>query len=132
MELQRLLLQMDQTERSLHQICLDPLQMDYQFTHITSSPHHSQANGEAERAVRTIKDLWKKDSDDNRALLAYSATPLEHGFLPTQLLMDRNLHTSLAQPTVKLDPKWSDLKAFRMTYEEERQRQAAHYNRRHC
>lgn len=104
---------------------------EYQFRHITGSPRYPQANGEAERAVRTIKDLWKKDNDFNRALLVYRATPLEHGFLPAQLLMGRNLRTSLPQPTAKLDPKWPDLQAFRKKDEEGRREQAEHYNRRH-
>ncbi|XP_068597753.1 sialin-like [Brachionichthys hirsutus] len=86
---------------------------EYQFTHVTSSPRYPQANGEAERAVRTIKDLWKKDNDFTRALLAYRATPLEHGFSPAQLLMGRNLRTTLPQLTAKLDPKWPDLQTFR-------------------
>lgn len=104
---------------------------DYQFTHITSSPRYPQANGEAERAVRTIKDLWKKDDDHSRALLAYRATPLEHGFSPAQLLMGRNLRTPLPQPTSKLEPKWPDLQSFCKLDEKGRQRQAKHYNLRH-
>lgn len=104
---------------------------EHQFAHVTSSPRYPQANGEAERAVRTIKDLWKKDDDHSRALQAYRATPLEHGFSPAQLLMGRNLRTSLPQPTAKLDPKWPDLQAFREKDEEGRWRQAKHYNRRH-
>ncbi|XP_034038462.1 golgin subfamily A member 3 [Thalassophryne amazonica] len=47
---------------------------EYQFTHITSSPRYPQANGEAERAVHTIKDLWRKDCDFSRALLVYRST----------------------------------------------------------
>lgn len=101
------------------------------FMHITSSPRYPQANGEAERAVRTIKDLWKKDSDYSRPLLAYRSTPLGHGFSPAQLLMGRNLCTSLPQSTTKLDPKWPDLQAFRMKEEKGRHRQAKNYNLRH-
>lgn len=101
------------------------------FTHITSSPRYPQANGKAERAVRTVKSLWKKDTDHVRALLAYRATPLEHGFSPAQLLMGRNLRTSLPQPSSKLDPNWPELQAFRRKDEEERRKQAAHYNLHH-
>lgn len=101
------------------------------FTHITGSPHYPQANGEAERAVQTIKDLWKKDSDYSRALLAYRSTPLAHGFSPAQLLMGRNLRTSLPQSPTKLDPKWPDLQAFCMKEGKERLRQATNYNLRH-
>uniref|UniRef100_A0A3B3DJ66 Gypsy retrotransposon integrase-like protein 1 n=1 Tax=Oryzias melastigma TaxID=30732 RepID=A0A3B3DJ66_ORYME len=104
---------------------------EFQFTHITSSPLYPQANGEAERAVRTIKDLWRKETDQSKALLAYRATPLEHGFSPAQLLMGRNLRTSLPQPTSKMDPEWPDLHTFRRKDEEGRRLQAKHYNRRH-
>ena len=36
---------------------------DYQFVHPRSSPKFPQSNGEAERAVRTIKSLLKKAED---------------------------------------------------------------------
>ena len=48
----------------------------YDFRHVTSSPHHSQGNGEAERAVKTIKRLLKCNSDPNVVLLLYRSTPL--------------------------------------------------------
>lgn len=57
---------------------------DYDFTHTTSSPRYP-SNGEAERAVRTVKSLLKKGEDPHKALMAHRATPLTHGSSPAQL-----------------------------------------------
>lgn len=62
------------------------------FTHITSSPRYSQANGEAERAVATVKGLWKGGGEKAKALMSYCATPLESGYSPAQLLMGRQIY----------------------------------------
>ena len=40
----------------------------YGFVHTTSSPYFPQANVEAERAVKTIKNLLKKVQDLYKAL----------------------------------------------------------------
>ncbi|GFO20837.1 Pol polyprotein [Plakobranchus ocellatus] len=68
---------------------------EFCFTHTTSSPRYPQANGEAERAVQTIKNLLRKASDPYVALLSYRATPLRNGYAPSELLIGRRLNTKL-------------------------------------
>ena len=71
----------------------------YCIEHVTSNPYFPQSNGEAERAVRTIKGLLKKADDPYAALLSYRNTPLHLGYSPAQLLMSRRLRTSV--PTIR-------------------------------
>ena len=68
---------------------------EYRFRHITSSPHYPQANGEAERAVKTIKSLLGKAVDPYLALLAHHSTPTAVGYTPSELLMNRKLRTTV-------------------------------------
>ncbi|KAK9736839.1 hypothetical protein QE152_g11272 [Popillia japonica] len=76
---------------------------EYNFFHITSSPYFPQSNGSVERAVKTAKDLLKKNVDINLALMAYRSTPLESGFSPIELLMNRKMRTLLPVIPFKLN-----------------------------
>ena len=79
---------------------------EYEFRHVTSSPYFPQANGEAERAVGTIKGLLKKGGDPYKALLAYRQ---QVGYSPSQLLMGRVLRSSV--PTTMTQRKPRDVRA---------------------
>ena len=68
--------------------------------HTTSSPAYAQSNGQIERTVQTVKNLFKKcrqaGDDPMLALLCYRNTPLEGiGQSPAQLLMNRRLRGPL-------------------------------------
>ena len=78
---------------------------EYGIAHKTSSPHFPSANGEVERAVQTVKRLWRKATDKQLALLDYRTTPLEGVNLsPTQLLMGRRPRNKLPSLRELLTP----------------------------
>lgn len=103
---------------------------DYGFHHRTSSPYYPQANGEAERAVGTIKSLLKKADDPYKALLAYRATPLQNGYSPSELSMCRKLRTSLPTTREQLAPKLPDSSALRTQDERLKERQKNNFDQR--
>ena len=75
------------------------------YLHVTSSPSYPQANGAVERAVKTMKELLDKNKDPYLALLDYHSTPLENGYSPAQLLMERNIRNSIPVLQNQLNPK---------------------------
>ena len=49
---------------------------EWRFSHVTSSPRYPQSNGEAERAVQTVKGILDKATTDvDLAMLMYRNTP---------------------------------------------------------
>ena len=68
---------------------------DYGFKIVTSSPHYPQSNGEAERAIRTVKNILAKEKDFSLGLLSYNSSPGATRFSPAELLMGRRLKTTL-------------------------------------
>ena len=75
--------------------------------HITTAPYHPSSNGQAERAVQTVKAGLRKmkgplETRVARFLLKYRATPqTTTGLTPAELLMGRKLrtHLNLLYPT---------------------------------
>ncbi|KAL1462012.1 hypothetical protein MTO96_043276, partial [Rhipicephalus appendiculatus] len=99
-------------------------------THTTSSPYYVQSNGMAERAVQTAKQLLRKSSNVNEALLAYRASPGVEGFSPGELLMGRRLNTTIPTTPRMLAPKWNDSE-FRKKNEAYRAQVKSTYDTRH-
>ena len=104
---------------------------EWGFSHVTSSPHFPQSNGEAERAVRTIKGILKKSSDPYLGLMAYRAAPLANGHSPAELLMGRKIRTPIPVIPSQLNPGWTDMDNLKRTEQTYRQKQKQNYDRRH-
>ncbi|XP_034243498.1 uncharacterized protein LOC117646566 [Thrips palmi] len=95
------------------------------------SPHHSQSNGQAEAAVKVVKSIIKKDSDPYRGLLAYRTAPLESGYSPAELLMNRRLRTALPILGENLRPSGVDSERHRAAVVKRKERAKADFDRRH-
>ena len=106
---------------------------NYNFNQVTSSPNYPAANGEAERSVRTVKEIFKKSKDPYLALLIYRTTPLQNGLSPSELIMGRKLRTPLPMMPTKLDLKVPK-EALEEAEEREanyREKQAKTFDRKH-
>lgn len=103
----------------------------YGFKHITSSRKFPQSNGEADRAVQTVKNLLRKAADPYIALLAYRATPLQNGYSPAQLLMGRSLRTTVPTLPSELRPTLPDRSMLVQKEREKGMYDNVNYNRRH-
>lgn len=105
---------------------------DYEFIHTTTSPHYSQAMGQTERYVQTIKNMIKKSPDPSKALLDYRNTPLEGiNLSPAQLHIGRRLKSSLPTATELLKPQAVDGTKTNILHKRRQQKQAFYYNK-HC
>ena len=106
---------------------------DWDFSHTTASPHHPQANGLAERTVKTVKQIFKKCKDSKQdplfALLNCRDTPLECGYSPSQLLMHRGLRTMLPDANIPMSvsPKREEVVKQKMS---EKCRQKHYYDQK--
>lgn len=104
---------------------------DYGCIHTTSSPRYPQSNGEAERAVQTIKNIMKKSEDLYTAMLLYRATPLQNGFSPAELLMSRKLQTKVPILPKLLKPHTPHSPTFQGKEDVQKIKQRYYYNSRH-
>lgn len=104
---------------------------NYGFCHVTSSPRYPQSNGEAERAVRTLKNLLKKSPDPHLALLTYRSTPLHNGISPSEILMGRKLRNRVPTLPSKLQIQPPDMNKLHENESIYKENQRKNYNKRH-
>ncbi|XP_062571228.1 uncharacterized protein K02A2.6-like [Saccostrea cucullata] len=99
--------------------------------HERSSPHFQSSNGEAERAVQNLKNLWTKCDDKQLALLDYRTTPLENiNLSPAQLLMGRRPRNTLPASQDLLKPATHDLRKVQQHLNAQKTKQEFYYDRR--
>ena len=75
--------------------------------------------------------MLNKSVDPYGALLAYRTASLECGYSPAQLLMGRQLRTSIPVMASTLQPRWDESKQLRDRQENIKTRQTVDYDRYH-
>ena len=104
---------------------------DWNFTHITSSPYHSQGNGRAEAAVKAVKNILRKCQDPQLALLHLRNTPIKgHQTSPAQGLMSRRTRTTVPTSTLLLKPEIVDSVAVKEVMTAQRQVTKLNYDKK--
>ena len=104
----------------------------YGFQLITSSPRYAQSNGQAERMVKTVKQMLKQSTHPYLALLNYRATPLPWcKRSPAELLMGRRIRTRVPRLKEQLVPSWPYLEEFRKQNDKFKAKQKRDYDKRH-
>ena len=91
-------------------------------------PRYPQSNGQAERAVQTVKKLLRTSGDLYLSVLNYNATPMPWcGFSPSELLMGRKVRTTVPQVAEHFCPNW----LFYRKNQEFKRQQEKQYNQHH-
>ncbi len=99
---------------------------EWDFEIITRSPSCPQANGLAEAAVKIVKRALDTHSP-NLAMMLYRATPTSLGHSPAQLLMNRQIRTTI--PTVDLSSRIPKKKEVRRKHEKHRAQMEYQFNK---
>lgn len=107
----------------------------YEIRHVTSSPRYAQANGKAENAVKTVKNLMRKatvaHTDVYLALLDWRNTPSENfgGLSPAQRLIGRRVRTLFPVHHQLLDSQRADAESQKQCLQKQKNKQMRYYNR---
>jgi len=103
----------------------------YGIHHVTSSPYYPQANGMAERGVQIAKSILRQPNP-MLALMSYRATPCAStGFSPAQLIMGRNIKTTVPTLERHLEPQWPDTRRVQQNDSAAKAVYKEYYDRRH-
>ncbi|XP_053685886.1 uncharacterized protein K02A2.6-like [Sabethes cyaneus] len=82
---------------------------EWDFELVTSAPHHQQANGKSEAAVKIAKRLLKKANDSGTdfwyTLLHWRNIPNKIGSSPAARFLSRSTRYGVPTPAVKLFPR---------------------------
>ena len=100
----------------------------YGFCH---SLRYPQANGEAERAVQTVKNLLKKSTDPYLALLSYHSTPQKLEYSPAELQIRRKLCTIFPVSQKMLEPRIPRKQTVKERDQQQKEKQEKYYDLHH-